>query len=279
MLSIRALLTPLGSAAFALGIIACGDDTASSTSSTSSSTTGAGGDATTTGGGGSGGAGGGGTGGAADMSEYNGIVIGTLKEADLAKAKMGHDMLAAGGEAQSKMLGSFGHFALLGTTVLGTKQDEFLGVDRWHGNNMDKVYDDPTFQAAFGSLFSAPPILERYKRQTEWAGYGDLDAGKAFPTYFFVVFRGTLADPSTAQKDHDAAVGGAKDKVMAAGGVGHAAFLERDDATKAAFIDIWKDSTNIMATYTDPGFQMVFAKVFKAQPSIGVYQSTDWHQW
>ena len=176
-------------------------------------------------------------------------------------------------------LGDIAHFALLGTTILGTTQNQFMGLDRWDTPNMDMVYGSTMFQQALGTVFTPVPTIGKFVHNTTWASYGDLDAGKAFTPYYFVLIRGTLQDPSTAQATHDAAVAGAKAMTMAAGDVAHMVYLGRDDMTQVAFIDIWKDSTNIMAVYTNAGFQQAFAALFSGNPVIGVYQSTDWYQW
>jgi quinol monooxygenase YgiN len=281
-LSMRTALSVLAPALFSLGVAACGGD-ATTTSSSGSTASG-------TGGGGTGGmtttsttattgsTGGAGTGGAPAV-EFDAIIIGTLASTDLATAKAAHDAVAAGGESQAKMLGDFGHQALLGTTLLGTTQNQFLALDRWNTGNMDMVYGDPMFQQGFATVVSGMPSLQKYKRQPTWAGYGDLVTGMMYPTYFFAVFQGTLKDPATAQATHDAIVAGAKDMAMAAGDVAHVAFTGRDDPSQAAFIDIWKDSTAITAVYSSPAFMAAFAQVFTTQPTVGIYQSTDWHQW
>ena len=283
-LSLRTVLSFIGPFTLALGAVACGGDSETTSTSTSSSTGGSGGSGGMgTGGSGgtsTGGSGGMGTGGMAPAVEYDALVLGTLALAnDLAAAKTAHDAVAGGGEAQVKALGDIGHAALLGTSLLGTQENQFLGFDRWITGNMDMVYNDPQFQAAFGSLFSAPPTLEKFQRQPTWLGWGDLDSGKAFPTYYYAVIRGTLKDTKTAQATHDMVAGAGKTTVEAAGDVAHVAFTGRDDQTKALFIDVWKDSAAITAVYENPQFQQGFAALFEGAPTIGIYKSTDWHQW
>ena len=273
-LSLRSALSVLAPALFSLGVAACGNSSATTT-------TGSGGATSGTGGGGTGGttaASTTGTGGAAAV-EYDAIILGTLASSDLAMAKAAHDAVASGGEAQAKMLGDIGHQALLGTTILGTTQNQFLALDRWDTDKMDTLYGNAAFQQGFATVISGAPDLRKYKRETTWAGYGDLVTGMMYPTYYFAVFQGTLKDPATAQATHDMIVSGAKGPAMMAGDVAHVAFTGRDDPTKAAFIDIWKDSTNIMAVYSSADFQAAFAQVFSAPPTVGIYRSTDWHQW
>src|SRR5258708_6482040 len=67
--------------------------------------------------------------------EFSGaLIVGTLAESDLGKAQMQHDALAAGGEPQANMAGDIGHAAFLGTKLLGTKENEYLALDRWVQN-------------------------------------------------------------------------------------------------------------------------------------------------
>lgn len=82
-------------------------------------------------------------------------------------------MVAMGGEDQAKMAGDFGHDAMLGTTLLGTTENEFLAIDRWSSDdNIDAFYGDPNFQMAFGALFETPPAPSMYIYQDTWAHWG-----------------------------------------------------------------------------------------------------------
>ncbi len=59
----------------------------------------------------------------------------------------------------------------------------------------------------------------------------------------------------------------------------HVVFTGVEDSQEFLAIDIWHDSSNIEAVYSDPDFQAAFGSLFDAPPAIGVYASTDWHQW
>ena len=272
------MLTTLGSIAL-LGCVACNDDSgdASDTTTTAATTASSG----SGGAGGAGGSGGAGPGGGGEAPfEQNALIRGTLAE-DPETAKAQHDQLASGSEEAAKSLGDFGHDAMLGTTLLGTTENEFLGFDRWDTDRMDEVYGDPDFQAAFGALFAAPPTLERFERNFEWHSWGDLVSGDRFDPHYFVVVRGRLADADLedARATHDAIASGGEGQAIAAGDVAHVAFLGRDDPRELLAIDIWSSSENIEAFYGNPDFQEAFAALFEAPPTIGVYASTDWHQW
>jgi hypothetical protein len=280
------LLSAFGFTFALAGAVGCGDDTSGDTSTTggttattaTTTTT-----ATTAGGGGAGGDGAGGGGGAGGNApfEQNALIRGTLAAADLATAKMQHDAIASGGEAQAKAAGDFGHDALLGTTLLGTTENKYLGFDRWETDQMDVIYDDPGFQQAFGALFSPPPSLEKFERNFDWHGWGDLTSGDAFDPYYFIVVRGRLkdADLAAAQANHDAIVDAGQTQATAAGDVAHVAFLGLADSHEYLAIDIWKTSDGLEAFYSDPDLQAAFASLFEGAPTLEVYGSTDWHQW
>jgi len=267
----------------ALGAIGCGDGGSGEGGSGGTTNTGG-----STSSGGTGGAGGmtssGGTGGTGGVAapEFAALVRGTLFTTDLAMAKEKHDGIAGGGEAAAKAAGDIAHDVLLGTTMLGTEENQFLGIDRWtDAQAMNNFYMNPDLQAAFGTLFSGPPSLEAFQRQPTWHTWGDMDAGDSFDPYFFVVVRGKLkeADPAKAQAAHDAVAGGGEAQVTAAGDVAHIVFTGLQDPQEFFAIDIWKASDNLEAVYTNPDFQAAFGGLFEGTPTLAVYQSTDWHQW
>ena len=236
--------------------------------------------------GGSGGAGGsagggsaGGDGGAAPAHEWDALIRGKLATSDLEKAQSEHDPLAKGGQKGAQALGDFAHFAMLGTTLLGTQKDTFVAFDRWHEDDMDKLYDDPNFQKGLAPLFSGRPTLERFERQEAWEHWGDVDSGRSDGSFWFVVIRGTLKDPKTAQATHDAAAKAGKDTANQLGDVAHRIYLGRDDAKETLIIDVWVASDKLEDFYADPNLQKGFAALFAAPPTLGVYRSTHWHQW
>lgn len=216
------------------------------------------------------------------MHEYVVLVRGELFTDDMQEAKGVHDALAAGGEEAAKAAGDFGHDALLGTALLGTAEDTFLGLDRWNDlDGMSSFYANPDFAAAFGMLFASPPTVETFAHQPSWHGWGDLTAGDTSNPYFFVVVRGRLAaaDPDAAKSAHDAVASGGQAQAEAAGDVAHVVFTGLDDPRELLAIDIWRDTTNLEALYTNPDFVAAFGALFEEPPTLGVYQSTDWHQW
>ena len=214
--------------------------------------------------------------------EYAVLVRGTLFTTDLVEAKTYHDGLAAGGEQPAKDAGDFGHDALLGTTLLGSTENAFLGIDRWDNlAGLQGFYANPDFQKNFGMLFSAPPTVETFEHQPTWHGWGDLTSGDSSDPYWFVVVRGHLAeaDAAKAQTGHDGVAAAGEAAAKAAGDVAHVVFTGVEDAQEFMAVDIWPDSTNLEALYTNPDFQMAFGSLFDAPPVIAVYKSTDWHQW
>ena len=211
------------------------------------------------------------------------MVRGALFTADIADAKAYHDPLASGGEEAAKMLGDFSHDALLGTTLLGTQENKFLGLDRWDNvEGMQAFYSDPDFGAAFGMLFDGEgPLVESFVEMPQWHTWGDMNSGDAFGDYWFVVARGTLADePEVIMPVHDMVAAGGEETVKAAGDVAHVVFLGLEDPKEFLAIDIWKDSAAIEAVYSDPDFAAAFGMLFAPGTStVEIYGSSDWHQW
>lgn len=211
---------------------------------------------------------------------YAALVRGELFTDDLDAAGDAHDALAGGGQAAAQAAGDIAHDALTGAGILGTAPEQFLGVDRWNNaDNMVAFYSDPTFAAAFATLFSGPPALELFA-QSDWHGWGSLESGDG-GEYWFVVARGHLAeaDPAAAQAAHDAVASYGEPAVTAAGDVAHVVFLGLEDPREFLAIDVWTDGTAIEGVYTDPSFAAAFGALFDDTPSVAVYHSTDWVQW
>lgn len=214
--------------------------------------------------------------------EWGALVRGPLYTDDLEMAQGTHDAVAMGGQEDAENAGDFGHDALLGTTLLGGVQDEFLGIDQW--TNLEgalAVYGDPMFQAAFGMLFAEPPALDLFAKRDDWHGWGELESGDG-ADHWYVVVRGRLADTDldAAQASHDALAAGGQDDAIALGDVAHVVWVGTPEDPQEFFaVDVWTDDSMIEAFYGNPDFGEAFGALFEAPPSIGVYASTDWHQW
>ncbi len=214
---------------------------------------------------------------------YGALVLGTLYTDDLAMAQGTHDAVAMGGQRAAMAAGDYGHDALLGTTLLGTTENQFLGIDQW--DNLEgalAVYGDPDFAAAFGMLFAAPPSLELFERREDWHGWGSLEAGDAGAAHWYVVVRGRLvdADIDAMQVMHDAVAMGGEADATALGDVAHVVWVGTPKDPQQFFaVDVWTDNAAIEAFYGNPEFQAAFGALFEAPPTVGVYGSTDWHQW
>ena len=235
-------------------------------------------DADPAGAGGAGGAGGE----SASPMEYAVLVRGPLFTADIDEAQAYHDTLASAGEQDAKALGDFGHDAMLGTSLLGTAENTFLGLDRWSdAQGLQTFYANPDFAEAFGMLFSAPPTLETFVHQPEWHGWGKLTSGDTADVHYFVIVRGHLAeaDPDAARAAHDMVAAGGQEAAEAAGDQAHVVFTGLDEPREFLAIDIWHDDTNIEALYTNPDFGAAFGALFDSPPTLTVFRSTDWHQW
>ncbi|MEZ4224781.1 MAG: hypothetical protein R3B13_27765 [Polyangiaceae bacterium] len=272
------------------GMLGCGDDDSSSAAATggaagSGASGGAAGNAGSAGSAASGGSagisGGAGTGGANVQIQYVAMVRGTLLASTLAESKTTHDQIAQAGEAPAKQAGDIGHDAFLGTTLLGTTENEFLAVDRWQTDgNMDAFYSNPTLQQGFATLIAAPLVLESFACPSDWHGWGALTAGKG-QNRVYVVVRGKLkeSDTAMARQQHNAVAQGGEAAATQAGDIAHVACIGRADPQEFLAVDVWSDTTNLETLYQDPNFQAAFATLFSAAPTLGVYASTDWHQW
>jgi quinol monooxygenase YgiN len=193
-----------------------------------------------------------------------------------------HDIVAGGGEAAARAAGDLSHDALLATALMGSPEGAFLGLDRW--NDLDAMaafYTNPEFAAAFAPLFAAPPAVEQFQA-VDWFGWGDVTAGDAAESSFWVVVRGTLAgdDLDAAQAAHDALAEGGSAPAQAAGDVAHVVFLGLPGtAAEMEFlaIDVWTTSEGIEAFYA--AMPPEFGALFAAPPVVAVYESTALHQW
>lgn len=216
------------------------------------------------------------------VQEWGALVRGPLFTDDLAMAQATHDAVAMGGQADAEAAGDFGHDALLGTTMLGGVENEFLGIDQW--TNLDgalAVYGDPKFQAAFGMLFGAKPSLELFAKRDDWHGWGSLDGGDG-GDHWYVVVRGRLAeeDLDVAQAGHDAVAMAGEEGAIALGDVAHVVWVGTPEDPQEFFaVDVWTDDAMIEAFYGNPKFGEAFGALFEGPPTVAVYGSTDWHQW
>lgn len=216
-----------------------------------------------------------------DPGTYAALVRGPLFTDDLDEAQMLHDQIAGGGQRDVMAAGDFGHDALLGTTLLGSPMDAFLGLDQWDNlAGAQATYADPEFQAAFGMLFARMPTLELFQLSEDWHSWGELESADG-GDFWFVVVRGHLAEENLddAQAAHDPLAAAGEADAMAAGDVSHLVWHGVEDEREVLLIDVWNDDTNIEAFYGNPDFQAAFGMLFDAQPTVAVYRSTDWVQW
>jgi len=221
-------------------------------------------------------------GGSGPPASYLALVSGTPFTTDLAMVQAAHDPIANGGREDAMAAGDFGHEVFLGTTLLGTTENDLTIIDRWDNvPGMGAFYSNPAFADAVGGLFDGPPTLETFEAREDFHTWGSFDAADAEPDRYFVVVRGRLAstDTETNRAAHDAVAAGGETAVRAAGDVAHVVYLGLEDPQEFLAIDIWADPTNIVAVYSDPDFAAAFGSLFESAPTLGVYASTDWAQW
>jgi hypothetical protein len=209
------------------------------------------------------------------------LSIGTLASSDLAVAQGVHDGSAGTVEPQAKGAGDVGHTIMLGTSILGTHKNEFLSLDRWKDTtHLDGFYANPDFKAALASLLSTS-TFDVYVPAEGWKAWGTLDSANDADPHYWIVVRGTLksADTATNRAAHDAVAVQFEGPAKQAGDVGHIVFIGRSDPRQFFAVDVWRDGTNIESFYGKPEVAGALAPVFEGPPTLGIYQSTKWHQW
>jgi hypothetical protein len=217
----------------------------------------------------------------AAVTAWIALIRGTLYTTDMDAAKTAHDAIAGAGESQAKTAGNSHHDPLLSTTDLGGTANKFGSLDRWTNSAGMALYDDASFKAAFATLFSGAPTVEKFAQRSDWTGWGDLDAADTSTPHYYVVVRGTLnfSDIASAKTAHDKVAASAATIAKAAGDVGHVVYTGTSDWKEFLAIDVWNDSTNISTVYGDASFQKAFGALFTSTPTLTVYKSTDWLGW
>jgi hypothetical protein len=110
-------------------------------------------------------------------------------------------------------------------------------------------------------------------------------AGGAAAGEYGALIRGTLADPATAQADHDMLAMGGESAAKAAGDFGHDALLGSGllmSTTVDDFlgIDRWDNADGMNAFYSDPMFAAAFGALFNPPPTLETFQyQPDWYGW
>ena len=218
-----------------------------------------------------------------EPTAFTARVRGPLAGPDLAAAKARHDGIAMGAHAQATAAGDFAHHVLLGTEHAGTPRDEFLAIDQWTSlDGANALYGDPDFQAAQGTLFTAPPNVQLFARRTDWHSWGEMGSGRTTgQPFWFAIVQGRLARDTVAdnQLAHDEVAGGNEAIAAAAGDIAHLPHLAVDDPRVFFNVDIWSSEQGMLATFGNPDFQAQFQTLFESPPEVRIYRSTDWYQW
>jgi hypothetical protein len=208
------------------------------------------------------------------------LVRGAMR-GDLDHARELHEQITRAGEAAAKQAGDIGHHVLLGTGDFGPK-DEFLAIDEWTSQDTPRAfYLDPQFRDGFAQLFAAPVAPELYARRDDWRHWGTLAPAPGGQTYWYVIVKGHLAKPSTAENraTHDAIAAAFEKRAAAAGDIAHVPHLAVDDPRTFVNVDVTTNLPAQLALMSDPEFQSGFAHLFDTPPDVRIYRSTDWNQW
>lgn len=95
------------------------------------------------------------------------VVRGHLASEDATTNQATHDAVADGGEPAAIAIGDAGHVVFTGLE----DPREFLAIDVWSSSaNTETLDTNPDFQAAFATLFDAPPSVQVFA-SSEWYGW------------------------------------------------------------------------------------------------------------
>lgn len=88
----------------------------------------------------------------------------TFKSSTVAQEAIDHNSVANQAKASAMAAGDVAHR----TYLVQSNTRQFQAIDLWNNlSGPSAVYGDPNFQAAFGAIFSAPPMIEGYTA-TDW---------------------------------------------------------------------------------------------------------------
>ncbi len=59
----------------------------------------------------------------------------------------------------------------------------------------------------------------------------------------------------------------------------HVVYLSRETPAGFLAFDVWSDADALEKFYSDPQVQAGFGGLFEGAPTVGVYGTTDLHQW
>ncbi|MBI2378202.1 MAG: hypothetical protein HYV07_29645 [Deltaproteobacteria bacterium] len=226
-------------------------------------------------------------------TKYTVYVIGHLSSADMAANKTAHDNIVAASSATVTAAGDERHLVFLGLAGAspGWGPQDFLAVDVW--NNLDGLngfLTDPNVQAAFGSLFDAPPVVLVTTTPSGFSRWGALEPKRVDvsgnPFTYAVLVRGTLAErtPEGRQAAHNQVAIGGKATALALGDYAHLPTLEMADSTHFVNIDLWDNAIGMSAFLADPNVGAAFGRVFDAADpanplTFGIYTTSDFAQY
>lgn len=84
------------------------------------------------------------------------------------------------------------------------------------------------------------------------------------------------ADPSAAQKAHDATVEQLSAMTRPMGATGHRAYLNPQNQMEFLAIDRWNNLEGLQKFMGDPKVAQAFGNLFEGQPDITVWSESDW---
>ena len=84
------------------------------------------------------------------------------------------------------------------------------------------------------------------------------------------------ADPSVAQKAHDATVEQLSAMTRPMGATGHRAYLNPKNQMEFLAIDRWNNFEGLQKFMGDPKVAQAFGNLFEGQPDITIWSESDW---
>ncbi len=207
------------------------------------------------------------------------ITFGDLAGNDVAAAMPVHDEIATDSETSLRGAGNVSHLVALSTTLMGGTAGSLLSIDRWTSPDANVSTVPPALVEGAG-IFTAPPLIERYRHRADWFSFGELPDGSVATDAWLIIVRGQLAgDAASAQADHDAAASAGAPTMRQAGDVAHLPFTGVDDPTQFISIDVWNTDDLIETMYGNPAVADGFTTLFVEPPTLTVYRMSDWRQW
>lgn len=187
-------------------------------------------------------------------------------------ARTAHNGIVGGFMSTAMMAGDLTHHTALGLA----DGSQFLALDTWNNlAGLTATVSDPAFQAAFGSIFTAPPTTGIW---VPAAGYTSYTTPATGSTRIYVMVRATLRSPGDgARTAHNGLVASSMATAVAGGDVSHTVWLNPTDPAQFLAIDVWTNPAGLMGFLSDPTVMAALGQLFSGAPTVTTYSpATGW---